>query len=619
MARIEKTVFISYRRTDVYTALAVYENLKNQGYDVFFDYRSIPSGDFEQIITSNIKARAHFLLILTPTALDRCNEPGDWLRREIEIAIEERRNIVPLFFRGFRFGDPAVTGKLTGKLQNLNRYNGLNVHEDYFDEAMLRVRTQFLKKPLNTVLHPVSTEVQKVVIAEKVAADQALEKIEDVQELVKQPDEKLTQLPEPDPIPALAVSAPVKTPIEKQPETPAKNVDRSTQHEGIRIKTEEIPQEDATYLKPILKKTESDVAATQNSLKKAVAMPDLSFRLIGGIIGGILLFALFIWGGANILKNQPMAAGEATRTSQIEKTQVIEPSKIYAPLSTKTLMATKTVPTNTPESVITPLGIGSTMVDKDGMTLLYVPAGEFTMGNDDGSDAEPANIVYLDAFWIDQTEVTNKQYAFCVTSGACIQPLNMKSPMRSSYYGDYQFQNYPVVYVDWYMAKAYCEWTGRRLPTEAEWEKAARGTDGRIYPWGNSPPNDTLLNYNSPNRDTTQVGKYPNGRSPYDAYDMAGNVWEWVSSLHLPYPYDKADERENLAVYGDRVLRGGAWYHLDGSVRPLLNAPYDQPDILVRTDQRNWFAPKYENISEYGRPPFGFGTVGFRCAMDATQ
>ena len=125
MARLEKTVFISYRRTDVYTALAVYESLKNEGYDVFFDYRSISSGDFEQIIHSNIRARAHFLLILTPTALDRCNEPGDWLRHEIEIAMDEKRNIVPLFFKGFQFRDPAVAEMLTGKLKNLSRYNGL--------------------------------------------------------------------------------------------------------------------------------------------------------------------------------------------------------------------------------------------------------------------------------------------------------------------------------------------------------------------------------------------------------------------------------------------------------------------------------------------------------------
>lgn len=186
MARIEKTVFISYRRTDVYTALAVYENLKNQGYDVFFDYRSVSSGDFEQIISSNIRARAHFILILTPTAFDRLDEPGDWLRREIEIAINEKRNIIPLFFKGFQFGVPSVSEKLTGKLKNLSRYNGLNVHEDYFDEAMYRLRTQYLSKPLDTVLHPVSNTVQKIVREEQVAADKALEQIEDAKELVKQ-------------------------------------------------------------------------------------------------------------------------------------------------------------------------------------------------------------------------------------------------------------------------------------------------------------------------------------------------------------------------------------------------------------------------------------------------
>lgn len=291
------------------------------------------------------------------------------------------------------------------------------------------------------------------------------------------------------------------------------------------------------------------------------------------------------------------------------------------PFSTQTSFpptpTSRSVRTSTPSTPT--LGIGSTITGEDGMTLLYVPASEFTMGSDNGNeDEKPAHTVFLDAFWIDRTEVTNKQYASCVNRGACSQPLDTKSPMRSSYYGDVQFQNYPVVYVDWYMAKAYCEWTGRRLPMEAEWEKAARGIDGRIYPWGSTPPNDTLLNYNSPNRDTTQVGKYPDGQSPYGAYDIAGNVWEWVSSLHLPYPYDEADGREDLSVYNDRVLRGGAWYHFDGSVRPLFYAPYDQPDVLVRADFRNWFAPKYENISEYGRPPFGFGTVGFRCAMSAT-
>ena len=176
MARIEKTVFISYRRDDVYTALAVYQNLTDKGYDVFFDYTSIHSGDFEQIIVSNIKARAHFVLILTPTALDRCNQPGDWLRREIETAIDEKRNVIPLFFKGFSFGSRSVKEKLTGKLENLKKYNGLNVHEDYFSAAMDRLSDQFLNVPLDTVIQPISTEVRKVVEKEQHAANEALVK-----------------------------------------------------------------------------------------------------------------------------------------------------------------------------------------------------------------------------------------------------------------------------------------------------------------------------------------------------------------------------------------------------------------------------------------------------------
>src|SRR5688572_31695938 len=138
MARIEKTIFISYRRKDISWALAVYQYLTSQKYDVFFDFSSLSSGDFEQVIVSNIRARAHFILILTPTSLDRCAEPGDWLRREIETAMDEKRNIIRLFFNGFSFGNASVLQKLTGTLKNVRRYNGLNVHQDYFDEAMNR-------------------------------------------------------------------------------------------------------------------------------------------------------------------------------------------------------------------------------------------------------------------------------------------------------------------------------------------------------------------------------------------------------------------------------------------------------------------------------------------------
>jgi hypothetical protein len=175
MGTIEKTVFISYRRDDVPWALAVYQHLSAHGYDVFFDYNSIHSGDFEQIIVGNIRARAHFVLILTPSALERCHEPGDWLRREIEAALGEKRNIIPLFFDGFNFGDPSVSRMLTGELAALKRYNGFNVHTDYFDAGMQKLRDQFLNVELEAVLHPLSQEAQKEVQAQKEAADRALQ------------------------------------------------------------------------------------------------------------------------------------------------------------------------------------------------------------------------------------------------------------------------------------------------------------------------------------------------------------------------------------------------------------------------------------------------------------
>ncbi len=175
MRRIEKTVFISYRRTNIPWALAIYQHLTSQGYDVFFDYLSIPSGDFEQIILDNIRSRAHFIVILTPSALERCHNPGDWLRREIETALDEKRNIVPLMLESFDFGSPATVKALTGKLEGLKRYNALRVPSEYFFEAMDRLRTQYLNVELEAVIHPVSEDVRQVTEEHQVAASEAKE------------------------------------------------------------------------------------------------------------------------------------------------------------------------------------------------------------------------------------------------------------------------------------------------------------------------------------------------------------------------------------------------------------------------------------------------------------
>ena len=214
------------------------------------------------------------------------------------------------------------------------------------------------------------------------------------------------------------------------------------------------------------------------------------------------------------------------------------------------------------------LDLGSTQTrEKDGMLMVYVPPGSFTMGSEIGSDNEkPAHQVTLDAFWMDQTEVTNGKYARCVQTGGCLPPSNTSSSTHSSYYGNAIYAEYPVINVNWNQAKVYCEWAGARLPTEAEWEKAARGTDGRTYPWGEGI-DKTKANYNQDVGDTTAVGTYPTGASPYTALDMAGNVWEWVADWYGAYSASSASNPTG-PVSGDyQVLRGGSWSDIDNGNR----------------------------------------------------
>ena len=175
MGRIEKTVFISYRRVNTSWALAIFQNLTQNGYDVFFDFNGIASGDFEAVILENIRARAHFLVLLTPSALDRCAEPTDWLRREIETALESGRNIVPLMLDGFDFSNSEVTNQFSGKLSALKHYNALRVPADYFSEAMTRLREKFLNVPLDAVLQPASSFAQETAREHQAAAYKAPE------------------------------------------------------------------------------------------------------------------------------------------------------------------------------------------------------------------------------------------------------------------------------------------------------------------------------------------------------------------------------------------------------------------------------------------------------------
>ena len=255
--------------------------------------------------------------------------------------------------------------------------------------------------------------------------------------------------------------------------------------------------------------------------------------------------------------------------------------------------------TSTPTVVPTPtLGVGSTMMGKDGMTLVYIPEGEFLMGSADTDELaqvmeKPQHSVFLDAYWIDQTEVTNKQYRPCIEAGVCQPPPF--TTMYNSYLNDSEFDDYPVVFVSWDDAQAYCSWVGRRLPTEAEWEKAARGTDGRIYPWGDDAPNDDLLTFNGKFDLPQMVKSHPGGVSPYGVYDMAGNVWEPVSDWFDHEYYSKSPSTNPTGPdSGNRhAVRGGG--HRNG-------------DQYVRSAYR---------LRPYSNEAFNDG--GVRCALSAAQ
>jgi eukaryotic-like serine/threonine-protein kinase len=226
----------------------------------------------------------------------------------------------------------------------------------------------------------------------------------------------------------------------------------------------------------------------------------------------------------------------------------------------------------------------------DSMVQVYIPSGQFLMGSPDteagaGKEEKPQHPVYLPVYWIDQTEVTNAMYTRCVREGVCSPPKETRSKTRPAYFDEPGFGSYPVIYVAWKDAEAYCRWAGRRLPSEAEWEKAARGIDGRTYPWGEDPPGPRMANFNNQVGDTRAVGSYPAGASPFGALDMAGNVAEWVADWYDPdyYPVSPASNPAGPETGEFRVIRGGSWFNLQRAMRAafrLSNYPDLQSDTL---------------------------------------
>jgi formylglycine-generating enzyme required for sulfatase activity len=323
---------------------------------------------------------------------------------------------------------------------------------------------------------------------------------------------------------------------------------------------------------------------------------------------------------------KPPAAEAVSKESTLTQPSApaVEPTKTAQPAASATqeppaapANATASAPT-TRAPTAAPYGIDSTYLSQeDDMMLVFVPAGEFLMGLSGDAFYQlwneimdicpncrinqrhemPQHTVYLDDYWIDQTEVTNAMYAGCVAAGVCEAPLPDDDEFTAELFYDRPgYEDFPIVNVNWFHAQAYCEWAGRRLPTEAEWEKAARGTDGRTYPWGEEA--DCLrANYEDcAINSLTRTGRYPKGASPYGALDMAGNVTEWVADWYSESYYDRSDY-ENPQGPADgkaRVIRDGHWSTWHYS---------------MRTTRRTKLSP---NVTR-----FNYNYTGFRCAISA--
>lgn len=311
-----------------------------------------------------------------------------------------------------------------------------------------------------------------------------------------------------------------------------------------------------------------------------------------------IVFALFLAACQPAMAATPQSTPSPTPRTEASAT----PTPSHTPAA---IAAAPTIePTSTPENQKTS--------QKDGMTQILIPAGTFIMGGMDvyrRDNEQPAREVYLNAYWMDQVEVTNGMYNLCVQAGECRPPAQPRSDNRAEYFGNPEFQDYPVVLVAWYYANAYCQWAGRRLPTEAEWERAARGDDKRNFPWGDELPNQYNSNSSNIVGDTTRVGSYAEGASPFGILDLAGNVAEWVADRYRPDSYGRAPFENPMGpsegdVFNNlRVIRGGSFQD-DWTKLRLANRSFQPgPDPSAQLTDDAYYG-HYSVL------------IGFRCVED---
>jgi formylglycine-generating enzyme required for sulfatase activity len=596
-------VFLCHAHSDKDAVKALYARLKREGVDVWLDKEKLlPGADWELEIRKAVREADVVVVCLS----NQFNQAG-FRQKEVRIALDAAMEKP----EGEIFIIPARLEECD-TLESLRKWHWVDLFErDGFQRLILalRIRAKNIGATLRergraTASRPKIKDEQKAAAEkarleaeeaerQRLAKEKADREVADAARLAREKAEK---------------EAAEKARLESEElerrrlaREIAEQADREAAERVAREKAEKDAQEKAAAEKARLdaEELERQRLARAKADRRKTPRKTNPAVIFGGIgLLGIILVAILasLWG--EIFTPAPQVT--ATATSEVTVTS--------APTETK-----QPAPTKTPTKFFTPTAtaLPDEMMD-NGVPMRLVPAGEFEMGSD-ADDAlaecqkfrndcqrdwftneEPPHEVYLDAFYMDKYEVTNALYKACEEAGEC-QP-----PQDTSRYDNPEYENHPVVYVNWNQAKAYCEWRGTstgsgytRLPTEAQWEKAARGTDGRAYPWGEDIDCDRA-NYYDGNRycvgDTTPVDSYESGQSPYGIYNLAGNVWEWTADWYSETYYQSSPLKNPLGPDSgtSRVLRGGSWYDLV---------------LGVRSANRYWVAPSHTGYD-----------LGFRCA-----
>jgi formylglycine-generating enzyme required for sulfatase activity len=523
-------IFISYRRAaSAYQAGRLNDRLSKAfgAQNAFMDVDDIPAGEtFESYILTQIEQSDVFLAMLAKGTLDRIHNPDDWVRREIAYALNlPNVRVIPVLVDGFGMPEPA---DLPEDIRALTGRNAELLIHSLFDETSgriirrIREGTQIQKRPRRSRNWPVIGIVALISLI----------------------------------VVGVLASTIINEGRGGQP----------TQSVALATGTAATTTQDAFV--PTLTTAPTEVPIPTAAPTETITPT----QTLGPSPTGTML---------------PTATDTTPPTFTSTPTHTATPTNTLPPTTTPTARPSLTpTPTATFSLTATLVPLGSSLANPilhntdwtpnllqtvDGQKVVLVPSGCFMMGSDDGDlDEQPVNRQCFDTpFWISQYEVTNREYKQCVDAGACTLPHN------TTYYNSPTYARFPVTFVDWNQANDYALWREGRLPTEAEWEYAARGPDSWIYPWGNEF-DGTHLNFcdshcfpATTGRDDTVsdgygtiglVGNYPSNASWVGALDMSGNVDEWVSSIYQPYPYDSGDGREGVgSEYSGRILRGGAW------------------------------------------------------------